>query len=107
MHYRPEEMPESWHEAVVCQGREDEDWEEGDFCITIDDGGAALCERQLHAAAESSVQVVLAATENLPAATRPRDTRCRNQVIRILVKPRTILFTICSRNVGIYDIFLR
>ena len=32
-------MPESWHQAVPWRGREDEDQEDGDCCITGEDGG--------------------------------------------------------------------
>ena len=38
-HYRPEEMPQNWREAVPWRGREDEDQEDGDCCVTGEDGG--------------------------------------------------------------------
>ena len=37
--YSPEAMPNSWHEAVPWRGCEDEDQEDGDCCITGEDGG--------------------------------------------------------------------
>lgn len=37
--YRPEEMPDNWREALPWRGKEDDDQEDSDCCITGEDGG--------------------------------------------------------------------